>query len=230
MQSQEEFLLSELAEVYKTDKREELHGYTKVYEEYFAPLRNKPITFLEIGFFNGASARMWDEYFSEAKLHFIDNVPDSFKEENIEGLSSRCAFHIVDQGDPQELQEFIEKSEKEFDVIIDDGGHKPFQQITSFEMLFPHLKSGGVYVIEDLHAAYWMHYGGLGTRRKPKLGSNTVIQFLHGLINDLNYVGAYRGYANFDNCPKKVLDKLSYYQEHIKEIHFYSCICFIVKR
>ena len=37
-----------------------------------------------------------------------------------------------------------------FDIIIDDGSHDPKDQIKSFESLFPSLKCGGVYVVEDI--------------------------------------------------------------------------------
>jgi demethylmacrocin O-methyltransferase len=37
-----------------------------------------------------------------------------------------------------------------FDIIFDDRGHKMTQQITSFSHLVAKVRSGGVYVIEDL--------------------------------------------------------------------------------
>ena len=37
-----------------------------------------------------------------------------------------------------------------FDVIIDDGSHKPSDQIKSFEILWPMLSDGGLYIIEDV--------------------------------------------------------------------------------
>ena len=41
----------------------------------------------------------------------------------------------------------------EFDVIIDDGSHRPMHQQISLVSLYPHLKPGGQYIIEDLHVA-----------------------------------------------------------------------------
>jgi hypothetical protein len=38
-----------------------------------------------------------------------------------------------------------------FDIIIDDGGHTVKQQRVSVETLWSSLKSGGYYIIEDLH-------------------------------------------------------------------------------
>ncbi len=39
-----------------------------------------------------------------------------------------------------------------FDIIVDDGGHTFRQQRTSFQELWPYVKEGGVYVVEDLQA------------------------------------------------------------------------------
>lgn len=38
-----------------------------------------------------------------------------------------------------------------FDVIIDDGGHRPYEIYCAFKTLWPALKEGGVYCIEDVH-------------------------------------------------------------------------------
>lgn len=47
-----------------------------------------------------------------------------------------------------------------FDVVVDDGGHRPEQQKTSFIHLFPHVKPGGLYFLEDIHTAWMDNFGG----------------------------------------------------------------------
>ena len=47
-----------------------------------------------------------------------------------------------------------------FDYLIDDGDHHPHSQIKTFELGFPHLKSGGYYVIEDTHTNFEQRYTG----------------------------------------------------------------------
>ena len=56
-----------------------------------------------------------------------------------------------DQGDLATLDSWIETSGGNFDIIIDDGGHHNCQIINTFEKLWPQLKPGGYYFIEDLH-------------------------------------------------------------------------------
>ena len=48
----------------------------------------------------------------------------------------------------------IEKYGGDFDIIIDDCGHLSDQQQFSMAYLFPFLKPGGIYIIEDLNAPY----------------------------------------------------------------------------
>lgn len=205
------------------------HDYAGTYDFYFSPLRNKPIKFLEIGFCHGASAKMWQHYFPRAELHFMEIRPDLL-EKYAKNFSSRCHFHLADQSKPSDLQKVIATAGKKFDIIIDDGGHTMKQQITSFKVLFPFVISGGVYVIEDLHTSYWQSYGGHGTPENPKAKEGSAICFFQELIHDLNYIGARTGCAATRYCPDVILDELSYYQKHIKSIHFYDSLCFIFKK
>ena len=137
-----------------TDKSSRAHNYTEIYAEHFAPLRNQSIKFLEIGIAAGESVRLWENYFPNASLHFIDICRDG-----IQYYSPRSHYYFLDQADPQALQEFAHLSGGSFDIIIDDGGHFMHQQIISFQTLFPYLQSGGLYIIEDLHTSYWTSHG-----------------------------------------------------------------------
>src|SRR5688572_33262558 len=66
------------------------------------------------------------------------------------------------------------------DIVVDDGGHKMHQQITSFEELYPHIQPYGVYLCEDLHTSYIPAFGG-GYRRE-----GTFIEYAKGLIDRLH--------------------------------------------
>ena len=50
------------------------------------------------------------------------------------------------------IKNVIEKTSKYVDkiIIIDDGSHRPFDQIATFNILFPALTGKGIYVIEDI--------------------------------------------------------------------------------
>ncbi len=219
--------LSEIGKDCQTDKFSS-HDYLSIYESYFVQLRDKPLKFLEIGFFVGASARMWDQYFPNATLFFIDKEEDFFKKYS-QGLSSRCNFYICDQSEEADLLKFIQDVGGRFDVILDDGGHTMNQQITSFKVLFPYVKSGGIYIIEDLHTSYWESFGGLGSVGNPVASEKSTIRFLQSLVDDVNFIGATTGYADRKLCSAHIKNNLNYYQKHIKSIHFYGSLCFILK-
>jgi len=124
------------------------HNYTKVYEKYFESYRNEEINFLEIGiwceFFPGASIRAWNKYFKKCDYFGVDIVDCT--NQNTDKITN----FIVDQKNSRQLQDLITKI-PELDFIVDDGCHQEDAIIISLGNLFPHLKSGGYYFIEDLH-------------------------------------------------------------------------------
>lgn len=200
------------------DKGSNGHNYTQVYASYFSPIKNKPIKFLEIGIYKGASVRLWENYFENAELHFMD-----ISLALVEYVSPRSHYHVIDQENEGDLGRFIEQTGGEFDVIIDDGGHTMRQQITSFCALFPHVQSGGMYIIEDLHTSYW---DGWGQECSPM----TTIEFLKRLVDDINTVGARSGRASHLNIDPALRQSLTLYQESILAIHFYDSLAIIIKR
>jgi len=64
--------------------------------------------------------------------------------------------------------------------VIDDGGHRPEQQINTFEVLYPHISPDGIYICEDLHTSYWAEWGG-GLRR-----AETFVEYSKNLIDQLH--------------------------------------------
>jgi len=221
--------LDRLAIKYGTDKSSKCHHYTYVYDKYFNSLRFENINFLEIGLAGCASARMWEEYFPNASLFFMDIMEESIKKGKAV-LSKRSKCFLADQANKNDLVCFTNNVNVKFDIIIDDGGHTMEQQINSFEVLFPYVKDGGVYVIEDLHTSYWEMYGGHGNIGSPKAEEGTAIKFLQNLVDAVNYIGSFTGYANRDLCPDSLKESLNYYQKNIESVHFYSSLCFIFKR
>jgi hypothetical protein len=127
------------------------HSYTLVYEQWFESIRQEPLRVLEIGVCDprrpGASLQSWHEYFPNATLYGYD-IEDAHRFDN-----DRIVTFIGDQSNPADLARFIEFSGGEFDLIIDDGSHLSRHQQASLAFLFPYLKPGGQYIIEDLHCS-----------------------------------------------------------------------------
>lgn len=149
--------------------------YFPAYERHFGRFVNQPMTFLEIGCGEGGSLQMWKRYLGpHAKIVGIDIRPEcaAFEEDQI-------AIRIGDQSDPAFLKALIDEFSL-FDVILDDGSHIMQHVGASFAFLYPRMSRTGVYMVEDLHTAYWDEYGG-GLRCK-----DSFIETCKHLIDELN--------------------------------------------
>jgi hypothetical protein len=214
-----------LAQTAETDKSSSFHNYTEIYARYFDNLKNQPIRFLEIGIYKGASVKLWEDYFPNAELHFIDITP-----RHIKYKSERSQYYFLNQADGEAVKALMEKIGGEWDIVIDDGGHTMHQQVNSFKAIFPFLKSKGLYFIEDLHTSYHRHYGGTPPGQ-PLLEPNTL-QYLFKLVDDLNYRGIVTDAGNnpLDKIPEDITKDWNIYQKELYSICFHSCLAVITKR
>ncbi len=136
--------LDELGRKHGTDKASDGHNYLVQYEEFLAPYRRKAdLVVIEIGVHDGASVRVWQDYFAGAQIIGVD-IMETCRAH----ADARIKIEIGDQGDPQFLQSLIVQHPA--DVIFDDGSHTWSHQIETFRLLFPRLKPGGLFVCEDL--------------------------------------------------------------------------------
>jgi hypothetical protein len=146
--------------------------YLDIYHRYFASFRGSDVVFLEIGVSEGGSLDMWREYFgARATICGIDIDPlcaTRVDEPNIVRIGS--------QDDPVFLDTVIAEMGRPH-IILDDGSHVARHQAASFRHLWPSLRTGGIYVIEDLHTAYWPKWGG-GYRRR-----GSAIEMVKDLID-----------------------------------------------
>jgi hypothetical protein len=172
----------ELASEIGTDKVTS-HAYQHAYELYLPALRHTSVKMMEIGlgcdmaYGPGKSLDLWDRYFTHlnTSIFFIEYHHDCAKK--WEHPRKRVTVDTGDQANVTFLNEFLNNHGFEYDIIIDDGGHTMVQQITSFQNLFPSLRSGGLYFLEDLQTSYWDGYGG------GYLKPSTAIEYIKGLID-----------------------------------------------
>lgn len=134
--------LDELGLSYGTDKASNVHNYLSFYERFLSPLKDRGIQLLEFGVGRGASLCMWRDYFRHGSITGVDVDPRC-----AEYAEGRVEVIIGDQRDKALLDGL---SLKKFDIIIDDAGHNPRDQIDCYISLVPRMASGGIYILEDL--------------------------------------------------------------------------------
>lgn len=201
--------LGKLANLFGTDKNN-IHFYTQHYQRHFQNLRKRRLRLLEIGiggydspYWGGQSLRMWKSFFPRAQIIGLDIHDKSLLEE------SRIKT-IQGSQDDVALLEKINCEWGPFDIIIDDGSHMNAHVIRSFETLFPLLKIGGTYVVEDTQTAYWDD--------AAQASGATSMQLLLGLVNGVN----------FEEYPDDTYQPTAY-DRHIVGMHFYHNLVFIEK-
>ena len=155
-----------------------------MYEHRLAPLRDQKIKMLEIGlgcdmgYGPGASYYTWLEYFPHVDLYYIEY--DAECAHKWANSTDKATIFTGDQADTEFLTEFMLTVGGNFDVIIDDGGHTMNQQRASLKTLWPAIKPGGIYFIEDLATSYIAKYGG------GAIGSDTMMNDLKIMLDDIN--------------------------------------------
>lgn len=166
--------LDELGIKHGTDKSSAGHDYLSRYEPFLKYLATEDI--IELGVGNGASLMVWSDYFPNAHVTGVDNNPESIKP--LEGMDDRITPIIGDATDPKLWESF-----GQFDLIVDDASHYSGHIISTFQLAWPKLKPGGIYIAEDLHCAYQLHpfNDGIG---------QTSIGFFKTLIDRMNDNGS----------------------------------------
>jgi len=141
-----------------------IKGLVDAYEDFFQKHPNLIVNNLfELGIYGGGSIAFWNELFSPEKHIGIDlneKNENSYLTnyfENRKGSNHIIkTFGGVNQADSKKLLDLY-KSEFQgpLDLVIDDASHLYGPTKISFETLFPLLRKGGLYIIEDWAWGHW---------------------------------------------------------------------------
>nr|AIW62989.1 sugar O-methyltransferase [uncultured bacterium BAC-AB1442/1414/561] len=161
-----------------------LHYYTEHYQTYLRHLRDSPVVLVEIGIggfdvpnVGGGSLRAWSRYLHRAVVCGVDI------ENKTTVPGQRIRTFRGDQADPDFLRSVVRETGSP-DVVVDDGSHRSSDVTATFRALFPMLRSGGVYIVEDLQTSYWPRFGGSSSDLSS---DRTSMGFLKGLVDGLNH-------------------------------------------
>jgi hypothetical protein len=202
-----------LADLFGSDKSGR-HWYAPHYQHHFAPRRREPLTLLEIGVggyddprAGGASLRMWKAFFPRARVFGIDVYDKRAVEE------PRIRVLQGNQGDPAFLARLVAETGP-LDIVIDDGSHANEHVLASFEALFPHVREGGVYAIEDLQTSYWPKFGGSLDLTAPHTSMNALKRLVDGLNHAERIAPGY--------VP-------TFLDLNVRSVHFYHNLAFVYR-
>ena len=136
------------------------YQYFPVYEKHLERFRNRHVTFIEIGAAHGGGLQLFKGYLGPfAKLVGLDVDP---RRKQLE--ADLINIRIGNQADVGFLTDVIAEFGQP-DIVVDDGSHLQPDVNVTFDFLYPRVAKNGVYIVEDLHAAYWAdHGGGLGEK------------------------------------------------------------------
>lgn len=198
--------LDDIATACGTDKSPAYHNYSSFYHQLFSPLRHKPVNMLEIGVLGGNSLCMWEMFFDhpDTMIWGID-IHDKWKP----SPKSRIQVRIGSQDDPRFLDSLVAEAGM-FDIIIDDGSHYSVHQKASLNILWPSLKSGGIWITEDTHTSWTYPWTNITDGEVP---------FVHSLgpwIDKLNDFGG-------DHCA-------AHTKSEIESIEFRKSLVILRKR
>ena len=127
-----------------TDKNS-FHTYGSVYDEIMHDKVDDKIRLLEIGVGNYGSMKAWLDVFIDGKIVGVDkNLHKNTMVARECFANERCTL-IED-----DVTNLKFKVDGKFDYIIEDGSNTIEDIEISFKKLFPQLKKGGYYIIEDV--------------------------------------------------------------------------------
>lgn len=171
MKDLKETPLCKLAYKYGTDKCPRIrHNYTPYYYHQFKDIRNSVRVIFEMGigyykgvqvtdsiydpglkrqYKKGASLKMWRDFFPKALVIGADIQPATLFEEE------RIKTYLCDQTNAKQVRSLLKSIGKKIDIFIDDSSHKRDYQILLAKTALPLLKTGVIYIIEDV---VWPEY------------------------------------------------------------------------
>eukprot|EP00519_Triparma_laevis_P001060 CAMPEP_0182515894 /NCGR_PEP_ID=MMETSP1321-20130603/39151_1 /TAXON_ID=91990 /ORGANISM="Bolidomonas sp., Strain RCC1657" /LENGTH=221 /DNA_ID=CAMNT_0024723391 /DNA_START=14 /DNA_END=676 /DNA_ORIENTATION=+ len=198
------------------------HHYFRVYDRYLLPFREKNIrpTLLEIGVFGGGSIDLWNYYF-DGNVDIIGvDIDESVRSYDFGTDNIRILIGDQEDSDFWRQHEPLHMpgGAPGLDVVLDDGGHTMAQQLAAFDALWPSVKPGGVYMVEDTHTSYDQSYGG-GYRKE-----GTFLEKAKGIVDFLH------AHYMEEDVPESVRVKARAWRREVEAVSFFDSVVVIEKK
>jgi hypothetical protein len=178
--------------------------YFDIYHRHLAKFVGQAPRVMEIGIYSGGSLGMWQHYFGKGCQIIGVDIAEACKTYERDGIR----VFIGDQAD-RSFWRRLKREIGEVDIILDDGGHEPHQQIVTFEETLPMLAPNGVYICEDIHTS-----------------DNRFLDYLAGFNTTLFSSAAHRISEGKEGHSATPTDT----QRNVESIHFYPYMVVVERR
>ena len=135
--------------------------YSSLMKQYMDFLAGHQINnMFELGIWQGGSPLFYAMATDAKKVVALDLAPKNPALDEIvaqHGLGDKLKMHFeISQDNHWAVQQLMdaEFGDEKLDLVIDDASHLYWPSRTSFEIIFPRLREGGLYIIEDWQ---WAH-------------------------------------------------------------------------
>lgn len=178
--------LNDLFIKYGSDKSSMHHNYSPIYEKILEPFMERYISMLILGVGGyhhidrgGGDLVAFKQYLPNAKIIGVDEFDKSFLNQD------RIKTYISDQANEEALYNII-KLEGIPNIVIDDCSHQCPLTIKSFEIIFPLLQEGAIYIIEDIEGSWYELYDYGGCKDVNNHSHPSTMNYFKSLLNDIN--------------------------------------------
>jgi cephalosporin hydroxylase len=126
-----------------TDK-DTKHSYIDLYDSLLKKHKNQYRTILEIGVLSGGSCAGFADYFDNATVYAVDIDFKHLKH----GIDHPKIKFIQADGTSEDCLTKLNLSE--IDFVLDDGSHRPDDQIKTAKLFVPLISKNGLFICEDI--------------------------------------------------------------------------------
>ncbi len=175
----------------------------------------RPQQVIELGIFDGGSTAFWFELFKPQRhvaLDTQDQIDTRYFHRYIDsrGIRERVqTYWKTDQADKAALRNIFETEfDEPLDLVIDDASHMYKETRASFHILFPLLKPGGLYIIEDWA---WGHWSDCIASGHPWANQIPLTRLILELIEAtgtstqlISSIAVYQGFTAVERGPKEI--------------------------
>jgi hypothetical protein len=173
-------LIGDLFTEQKSDKMTR-HGYHRFYDEILPPC-DAEVRLIESGVSTGHSMRSWERYFTAKTSRFFGVA---YKNKLTERMDDpRSQILSGDQSNVTFLKVLTETAGS-VDIVVDDGSHVPHHMLLSLEKIWPIVRPGGYYVIEDTETSYYASWSDvmMNPLKQERSVYNHFFSLVHNEVN-----------------------------------------------